>query len=64
MDVVVEPSKEFVKNCTMFLRKCVKPDRREYNKIASKTAIGFAMMGFIGFVVKLVFIPVNQIILS
>lgn len=35
--------------------------RKEFNMIASKTAIGFAMMGFIGFLVKLIFIPVNQV---
>lgn len=35
--------------------------RREYNKIAAKTAIGFAMMGAIGFIVKLIFLPVNRV---
>jgi preprotein translocase subunit Sss1 len=28
----------------------------EFNKITSKTAIGFILMGFIGFFVKLIFI--------
>lgn len=37
--------------------------RKEYNRIAAKTALGFAMMGSIGFLVKLIFIPVNQVTL-
>jgi preprotein translocase subunit Sss1 len=35
----------------------------EYRKIAIASVIGFLLMGFIGFVVKLVFIPVNNLIL-
>jgi protein transport protein SEC61 subunit gamma-like protein len=33
-------------------------------KIAAATGTGFLVMGFIGFFVKLVFIPVNNIILG
>lgn len=36
----------------------------EYQKIAMATAIGFAIMGFIGFFVKLIHIPINNIIVS
>ena len=34
----------------------------EFSKIAQATATGFAIMGFIGFFVKLIFIPINNII--
>lgn len=34
----------------------------EFQKIAIATAIGFAIMGFIGFFVKLIHIPINNII--
>lgn len=34
----------------------------EFQKIALATAIGFAIMGFIGFFVKLIHIPINNII--
>ena len=34
----------------------------EFSKIAFATAIGFALMGFIGFFVKLIHIPINNII--
>jgi protein translocase SEC61 complex gamma subunit len=36
----------------------------EYQKIAFATAIGFAIMGFIGFFVKLIHIPINNIIVG
>lgn len=36
----------------------------EFQKIAVATAIGFAIMGFIGFFVKLIHIPINNIIVQ
>ena len=36
----------------------------EFIKISSATAIGFAVMGFIGFFVRLIHIPVNSILLG
>jgi hypothetical protein len=38
--------------------------RKEFQKIAIATAIGFAIMGFIGFFVKLIHIPINNIIVG
>jgi len=46
------------------LKKCTKPDRKEFKKIAIATGIGFAVMGFIGFFVKLIHIPINNIIVG
>ena len=36
----------------------------EFSKIAQATSVGFAIMGFIGFFVKLMFIPINNIIVG
>lgn len=63
-ETVVKPLKEFGKNSVRLVKRCTKPDRKEFNKICSKTAIGFVVMGFIGFFVKLIFIPINQIIVG
>uniref|UniRef100_A0A2K6TZH7 Protein transport protein Sec61 subunit gamma n=1 Tax=Saimiri boliviensis boliviensis TaxID=39432 RepID=A0A2K6TZH7_SAIBB len=49
----VEPSQQYTK-----------PDRKEFQKIAMATAIGFAIMGFTGFFVKLILIPINNIIVG
>jgi protein transport protein SEC61 subunit gamma-like protein len=43
----------------------VRPSRpSEFTKIALATSFGFAIMGFIGFFVKLIFIPINNIIVG
>ena len=47
-----------------FRIRCTKPDRKEFSKIALATAVGFAIMGFIGFFVKLIHIPINNIIVG
>ena len=46
------------------LRFSIRFVRKEFQKIAIATAIGFAIMGFIGFFVKLIHIPINNIIVG
>jgi len=60
----VEPLKQFGKDSIRLVKRCTKPDRKEFQKIAIATAIGFALMGFIGFFVKLIHIPINNIIVG
>lgn len=36
----------------MLVRRCAKPDQKEFNKIIMATGMGFLIMGFIGFFVK------------
>ena len=55
---------EFVKNSANFYQKCKKPDRAEYMKILQACITGFFIMGMNGYFIKLVFIPINNIILS
>lgn len=43
------------------VKRCRKPDRKEFWTVAQKTAIGFLAVGLIGFFVKLIFIPINQV---
>merc|ERR1712062_510721 len=60
----VEPVKQFAKDSIRLVKRCTKPDKKEFQKIAIATAIGFAIMGFIGFFVKLIHIPINNIIVG
>uniref|UniRef100_A0AC34R1Y0 Protein transport protein Sec61 subunit gamma n=1 Tax=Panagrolaimus sp. JU765 TaxID=591449 RepID=A0AC34R1Y0_9BILA len=60
----IDPAKKFAKDSIRLVKKCTKPDRKEYQKIAFATAVGFAIMGFIGFFVKLIHIPINNIIVG
>lgn len=61
--------KDFYKDSKRLMTRCSKPDKKgktyvEYTKIVTACAIGFAIMGLIGFFVKLVFIPINNILLT
>ena len=61
---VVDQLVQFQKDSTNFFNKCTRPDKAEYTKILQASAMGFLVMGFIGYIIKLVFIPINNIILS
>ncbi|GAA5855713.1 hypothetical protein JCM8547_001654 [Rhodosporidiobolus lusitaniae] len=54
----------FVKDGQNFLTRCTKPDKKEYLQICRAVAIGFAMMGGIGYLVKLIHIPINNILVG
>mmetsp|Transcript_59738 Transcript_59738/g.129414 ORF Transcript_59738/g.129414 Transcript_59738/m.129414 type:complete len:85 (+) Transcript_59738:85-339(+) len=61
---VVTGAVEFGNDSRRLIQRCTKPDAKEFKKIAVACAIGFAIMGFIGYTVKLVFIPINNIIVG
>ncbi|GAB9472738.1 hypothetical protein Gpo141_00009910 [Globisporangium polare] len=62
--LVFQPLQQFFKNSVHLVKKCTKPDRKEFTRIAVATSVGFLMMGFIGFFVKLVHIPINNILVG
>lgn len=64
IDFVKKPAIDFIKDSFRLIKRCTKPDRTEFSKIATATSIGFAIMGFIGFFVKIIFIPINNIIVG
>lgn len=64
INLFAEPARQFAKDSIRLVKRCTKPDRKEFEKIALATLIGFAIMGFIGFFVKLIHIPINNIIVS
>ncbi|KMZ61471.1 Protein transport protein SEC61 gamma subunit [Zostera marina] len=64
IDSAVDPLRDFAKDSIRLVKRCHKPDRKEFSKVAVRTAIGFVVMGFVGFFVKLIFIPINNIIVG
>jgi len=60
----IQPLKQFAKDSMHLVKKCTKPDRKEFMNIAKATGVGFAIMGFIGFFVKLIHIPINNILVG
>ncbi|KAI0162024.1 hypothetical protein GGR57DRAFT_498369 [Xylariaceae sp. FL1272] len=61
---VIDTQKEFVKDGTQFMTRCTKPDRTEYLKICQAVGVGFVVMGAIGYLVKLIHIPVNNVLVG
>ncbi|KAI9639652.1 uncharacterized protein MKK02DRAFT_19454 [Dioszegia hungarica] len=57
--------RDFVKEGTQFVNRCTKPNKEgestdsfaEYIQLCRAIAIGFVVMGFIGYFVKLIHIP-------
>ena len=58
------PDTSHTQDSIHLVKKCTKPDRKEFARIASATMIGFLIMGFVGFFVKLVHIPINNILMT
>jgi len=56
--------RDFIKDGTQFINRCTKPDRREFIKISQAVGVGFLVMGAVGYVVKLIHIPVNNILVG
>jgi len=63
-EAAILPVKQFAADSIRLFKKCTKPDAKEFKKIALATTIGFLVMGFLGFIVKLVHIPINNIIVG
>ena len=63
-EALIQPLREFFKDSMHLVKKCTKPDRKEFEAIAKATGVGFLIMGFIGFFVKLIHIPINNILVG
>jgi protein transport protein SEC61 subunit gamma-like protein len=55
---------DFYKSSKNFITNCEKPDKKEFLTIAKQCSLGFLIMGSIGFVIKLIFLMINNILLS
>uniref|UniRef100_A0A8C3VZ74 Protein transport protein Sec61 subunit gamma n=1 Tax=Catagonus wagneri TaxID=51154 RepID=A0A8C3VZ74_9CETA len=55
----VEPSRQFIKDSVRLVKNLREKNSR---RLSIATAIGFSIMGFTGFFVKLIHIPINNII--
>ncbi|KAL4469802.1 hypothetical protein ABPG72_022122 [Tetrahymena utriculariae] len=61
---LVKSAIDFAEESKRFVKKCTKPNAKELKKTAMYCALGFVVMGVVGYLIKLVFIPINNIILS
>ncbi|KAI6247320.1 hypothetical protein HI914_04224 [Erysiphe necator] len=61
---IMDIPREFIKEGSQFLNRCTKPDLKEFVKICQAVGIGFLIMGAVGYIVKLIHIPVNNILVG
>jgi len=61
---IADIPREFLKDGTQFINRCTKPDKKEFIKISQAVGIGFVVMGVIGYVVKVIHIPINNILVG
>ncbi|KAF8249713.1 protein translocase SEC6 [Wilcoxina mikolae CBS 423.85] len=61
---MAEIPREFMRDGTQFINRCTKPDKREFIKISQAVGIGFIVMGVIGYIVKIIHIPINNILVG
>lgn len=54
--------KELLHDGSQFLKRCQKPNVKEFMGIAQAVTVGFLVMGFVGFFVKLIHIPINNVL--
>ncbi|CAG7555015.1 hypothetical protein FVEN_g11350 [Fusarium venenatum] len=57
---ILEVPSEFVRDGVQFVRRCTKPDQKEFLRLCQAVGVGFLIMGAVGYVVKLVHIPLNH----
>lgn len=60
----VSTAQQFYTDSVRLVRKCTKPNAKEFMKIARACTLGFLLMGVIGYLIKLVFVPINNIIVG
>ncbi|KAJ6866523.1 hypothetical protein NC652_037923 [Populus alba x Populus x berolinensis] len=64
INLIFNPSKEFTDDNIRLIKRCHKLDHKDFTKVVFRTTIGFVEMGFIGFIVKLIFMPFNNTIVG
>ncbi|KAK3995057.1 hypothetical protein QBC44DRAFT_366934 [Cladorrhinum sp. PSN332] len=61
---ILDVPREFLKDGVQFINRAQKPDRREFIKISQAVGVGFLIMGAVGYFVKLIHVPLNNILVG
>ncbi|EAQ85944.1 predicted protein [Chaetomium globosum CBS 148.51] len=64
---MLDVPREFLKDGIQFINRAQKPlpaDRREFIKISQAVGVGFLVMGAVGYFVKLIHVPLNNILVG
>jgi len=61
---ILDVPRDFINDGLQFMRRCQKPDQKEFMKISQAVGVGFLVMGVVGYLVKLIHIPLNNILVG
>ncbi|KOS20962.1 putative protein transport protein Sec61 subunit gamma [Escovopsis weberi] len=64
VEEILDVPREFFRDGVQFINKCQKPDQKEFLKLCQAVGVGFGIMGAVGFVVKLIHIPINNVLVA
>jgi protein transport protein SEC61 subunit gamma-like protein len=64
VDILYQPAKKFIDESRRVLKKCQLPSVKVIKRTALATAVGFGVLGVVGFAFKLASIPINHLILG
>jgi protein transport protein SEC61 subunit gamma-like protein len=64
VDIIYQPAKKFIEDSKRVLKRCTLPSLKIIKKTAISTAAGFAILGSVGFLFKLISIPINNVIIG
>jgi protein transport protein SEC61 subunit gamma-like protein len=64
VDYLYQPAKKFIDESRRVLKKCQLPSFKVIKKTALSAAAGFTILGTVGFLFKLVSIPINHLIIG
>jgi protein transport protein SEC61 subunit gamma-like protein len=61
---LLEVPSEFARDGVQFMRRCTKPDMKEFIRLCQAVGVGFVLMGTVGFITKLIHIPLNNVLVG
>jgi protein transport protein SEC61 subunit gamma-like protein len=61
---LLEVPAEFTRDGLQFIRRCTKPDLNEFIRLCQAVGVGFVLMGTVGFITKLIHIPLNNVLVG
>ncbi|KAK4460846.1 hypothetical protein QBC42DRAFT_271462 [Cladorrhinum samala] len=61
---ILDVPREFLRDGVQFINRAQKPDRKEFIKISQAVGVGFLIMGAVGYFVKLIHVPLNNILVG
>ncbi|KAK7212218.1 hypothetical protein V2G26_019396 [Clonostachys chloroleuca] len=61
---ILEVPSEFTRSGIQFIKRCTKPDRTEFLRLCQAVGVGFIIMGAIGFVIKLIHLPLTRVLVG